>query len=123
MAEARARYEVKVAPDGRIRELADRFEGGVLRAICPTSPEAIALLARGCDVVYRFEDGGRLRELPYLEVLEAMRRDILLAAHKARHGELLDEPELVPVLRRLLAGIEAAAAAFRLASGELETNL
>jgi hypothetical protein len=120
MDEARARYEVKVAPDGRIQDLTDRFEGGAPRMICPTSPEAIAILARGRDVVYRFEDSGRLRDLPYLEVLEAMRRDILLAVHKARHGELLDEPELVPVLRRLLAGIEAAAATFRSASGEHE---
>ena len=117
-----ARYEAIVASDGRILELTEHSEAGTSRAILPTSPEAIGLLARGGDMVYRFDDGGRLHGLPYLEILEAMGRELLLAAHKARHGELVDEPEVVPVLRRLLAGIEAAEAAFRHACEEATTN-
>ena len=70
----------------------------------------------------RIQDGGQLQGLPYLEVLEAMRRDVLLSAHKVRHGELVDEPEVVPVLRQLLAGIDTAVAAFRRAREEAETN-
>jgi hypothetical protein len=122
MDEERARYEARVAPNGCIQELTDRSEGGTPRAISPISPEAVALLARGRDIVYRFDDGGRLQDLPYLEVLAAMRRDVLLAAHKARHGELVDEPEVVPILRQLLAEIETAAAAFRRASAEADDN-
>jgi hypothetical protein len=122
MAEKRARYEARIAPNGRIQELTDHSEGGTPRAIYPASPEAIALLARGRDIVYRFDDGGRLQYLPYLEILAAMRREVLLAAHKARHGELVDEPEVVPVLRRLLSGIEAEAAAFRRASAEADDD-
>ena len=122
MGEERARYEARVAPNGHIQELTDRSEGATPRAICPVSPEAVALLARGHDIVYRFEDGGRLQDLPYLEVLAAMRQDVLLAAHKARHGELVDEPEVVPILRQLLAEIETAAAAFRRASAEADDN-
>ena len=117
-----ARYEAIVSSDGRILELTEHSEAGTSRAILPTSPEAIGLLARGGDMVYRFDDGGRLHGLPYLEILEAMGRELLLAAHKARHGELVDEPEVVPVLRRLLAGIEAAEAAFRHACEEATTN-
>ena len=41
----------------------------------------------------RIQDGGWLQGLPYLEVLEAMRRGVLLSAHKARHGVLVDQPE------------------------------
>ena len=40
----------------------------------------------------RIQDGG-LQALPYLEALEAMRRDVLLSAHQACHGVLADEPE------------------------------
>jgi hypothetical protein len=116
--ETRARYEARVLPDGRIQALLDRSEGGTPRPVDPASPEAIALLARGGDLVYRFDDGGRLQGLPYPDVLESMRRNVLLAAHKARHGELLDEPEVIPVLRQLLVDIDAAAAAFRRACGE-----
>jgi len=122
MGELRARYEARVAPDGRIQELMDHSEGGTPRSICPTSPEAVALLCRGTDVVYRFDDGGCLWGVPYLEVLEAMRRDILLTAHKARHEMLVDEPEVVPVLRRLLVGIQEVAAAFRRAAEKAETD-
>jgi len=119
---SRPRYEAIVAPDGRILELTEHSEGEASRPILPTSPEAIGLLARGGDMAYRFDDGGRLHGLPYLEILEAMRRELLLAAHKARHGELVDEPEVVPVLRQLLAGIEAAEAAFRRAGEDAATN-
>jgi hypothetical protein len=122
MDEERARYEARIAPNGHIQELTDHSEGGTPRVICPTSPEAMALLARGRDIVYRFDDGGRLQDLSYLEVLAAMRRDVLLAAHKARHGELVDEPEVVPVLRQLLSGIEAVAAAFQRASAGADDN-
>jgi hypothetical protein len=37
--------------------------------------------------------GGRLEGLSYLEVLEAMRRDVLLFALQARQGVLADESE------------------------------
>ena len=41
----------------------------------------------------------------------------------ARHGELVDEPEVVSsVLRQLLAGIDTAVEAFRRACEETETN-
>jgi hypothetical protein len=81
--------------------------------VAPFSDEGIALLSRGRDVVYRFDDERRLRDLPYLDLLEAMRREIGLTAHKVRHGDLLDEPDALPVLRRLLAEIEDAAETFR----------
>lgn len=45
----------------------------------------------------------------------AVRQEILLTLHKVRHGELLDEPEAVPVLRRLLEELDSTAAAFRAA--------
>ncbi len=118
-----ARYEARVGSDGHIQELTERIEGRPVRPICPTSPEAIALLSRGADVVYRFDEGGSLRGLPYLEVLEAMRRDILLTAHKARHEMLADEPEALPALRQLLVGIEANVAAFQRAFEKAETDI
>lgn len=43
-------------------------------------------------------------------------------ASTARHGELVDEPVVVPVLHQLLAGIDTAVAAFRRACEETETN-
>jgi len=43
-------------------------------------------------------------------------------ASTARHGELVDEPEVVPVLRQLLAGIDTAVATFRRACEEAEIN-
>jgi len=39
------------------------------------------------------QDEGRLKGLSYLEVLEAMRRGVLLSAHKARQGVLVEQPE------------------------------
>jgi hypothetical protein len=63
--------------------------------------------------VYRFDEDRRLQDLPYPEVLEALRQETLFTAHKVRHGELLDEPDSLPVLRALLRRIDAAAEAFR----------
>ena len=113
------RFEARVAPDGRIAELTEVSDGG-RRSVAPFSNEGIALLSWGRDVVYRFDDERRLRGLPYLDLLEAMRREIGLTAHKVRHGDLLDEPDALPVLRRLLAGIEDAAETFRRARAALE---
>ena len=101
-------FEARVAPDGRIAELTE-VSGCGRRSVVPFSDEGIALLSRGRDVLSRFDDERRLRDLPYLDLLEAMRQEIGLTAHKVRHGDLLDEPDALPVLRRLLAGIEDAA--------------
>lgn len=79
----------------------------------PHSGEGVAILTRGNGVVYRFADDTEVRDLPYLDLLETMRQGILLTAHKARHGELMDEPEVLPALTRLLAGVAEAADAFR----------
>jgi hypothetical protein len=73
----------------------------------------MGILAAGWDILYRFDDERRLRDLPYPEVLEGMRQEIRLTLHKVSHGELLDEPELIPILRRLLADLEAVAGAFQ----------
>ena len=113
------RFEVEVAPEGRIKELTEVSDCG-RRSVAPFSDEGIALLSRGRNVVYRFDDERRLRDLPYLDLLEAMRREIGLTAHKVRHGDLLDEPDALPVLRRLLAGIEEVAETFRRARAALE---
>jgi hypothetical protein len=86
----------------------------------PFSAEGIAVLSRGRDVVYRFGDERQLQGFRYLDLLEAMRQEIGLTAHKVRHGDLLDEPDALPVLRRLLAGIEDAAETFRRARAALE---
>jgi hypothetical protein len=74
-------------------------------------------LRAGHDILYQFGEERRLRNLPYLEVLEAMRQEVGLTLHKIRHGDLLDEPEGVPVLRRILVELEAAATAFQQACG------
>jgi hypothetical protein len=113
------RFEARVAPDGRIAELTE-VSGCGRRSVVPFSDEGIALLSRGRDVLSRFDDERRLRDLPYLDLLEAMRQEIGLTAHKVRHGDLLDEPDALPVLRRLLAGIEDAAETFRRARAALE---
>lgn len=122
MGEGQLRYEAILAPDGRVQSLVERIAGEPPRPIPPGSPEGVAILARGRDVLYRFDEERRLRNLAYPEVLEAMRQEIHLTLHKVRHGELLDEPELVPVLRRLLESLEASAAAFRDASTRLQTG-
>jgi hypothetical protein len=113
------RFEARVAPDGRIAELTE-VSGCGHRSVAPFSDEGIAVLSRGCDVVYRFDDERRLRGLPYLDLLDTMRQEIGLTAHKVRHGDLLDEPDALPVLRQLLAGIEDAAETFRRARAALE---
>jgi hypothetical protein len=115
MGDTEFRYQATVEPDGRVRALIGRDAGGIPRAIPPGSPEGVRILAAGCDILYRFDEERRLRDLPYPQVLEAMRQEIHLTLHKLRHGELLDEPELVPVLCRLLANLEATAAAFQAA--------
>ena len=111
MADITARFEVRVAPDGRITGMVD-LAGDRPRALEPHSPEGLAILRHGEGVLYRFADDERLRDLPYPEVLDAMRQAVLLTAHKARHGEVLDEPEVLPTLTRLLAGIAATARDF-----------
>jgi hypothetical protein len=73
-------------------------------------------------VLYCFDDERRLRDLPYLDLLETMRQEFGLTAHKLRHGDLLDEPDALPILRRLLAGIEDAAETFRRAFESLESR-
>ncbi len=118
VAHAMTSYEARVAPDGRVQELLQRSPGGDLRAIVPESAEGVGVLAGGRDILYHFEDDGRRRNVPYPELLEAMHREIQLAIHKARHAELLDEPELIPSLQRLLADLGARAAAFRRACGD-----
>jgi len=62
--------------------------------------------------VYRFADDAEVRDLPYLSLLQTMRQGILLTGCKAMHGELMDEPEVLPALTRLLAGIAEAADGF-----------
>jgi hypothetical protein len=118
MDDAGIRFEAQVAPDGRITTLSDLAEGAE-RPVPPHSIEGIAILTRGTGLVYRFADDEQVRNVPYLELLQAMRQNILLTAHKARHGELLDEPEVLPALKRLLAGIEDAADTFRRACDAL----
>jgi hypothetical protein len=112
MADTRRRFEARVAPDGRVTSLAD-LTGGAERPVHPYSLEGVAVLAHGQDLVYRFADDEQVRDVPYLDLLQAMRQNILLTAHKARHGDLMDEPDALPVLNGLLAGIENAAEAFR----------
>jgi hypothetical protein len=111
--EAGSRYEAVVAPDGRVLELSEHGPDGPPRPIQSASAAGVAILAAGRDILYRFDDERRLRNLPYPEVLEAMRQEIQLTLYKVRHGELLDEPELAPILRRLLAALEATATAFQ----------
>jgi hypothetical protein len=117
-----SRYEAVVAPDGRIQGLSERIPDGERRSIQPESPEGMGILAAGLDILYRFDEGRRLRDLTYPGVLEAMRQEVRLTLHKVSHGELLDEPELVPALRRLLDELEATAAAFRNACRSLRTE-
>ena len=119
MGEGIFRYEATLAPDGRVRSLVEQAAAGPPRPIAAESPEGVHVLASARDVLYRFDDERRLRDLAYPDVLEAMRREIHLTLHKLRHGELLDEPELVPILRQLLTDLEATAAAFREARARL----
>jgi len=102
-----------VAADGGIEGLTEVSAAGGRRPLQPFSREGIAVLTRGRGIEYRFDEDRRLRDLPYPEVLAALRQEILFTAHKVRHGELLDEPDSLPALRTLLRRIEAAAEAFR----------
>jgi hypothetical protein len=113
MGEGTFRYEATLAPDGRVESLIEHAVGGVPHPIPPESPEGVSILATGRDILYRFDEERRLQDLAYPDVLEAMRQEVHLTLHKARHGELLDEPELVPILRRLLADLGATTTAFR----------
>ena len=116
------RYEVTLAPDGRVRSLVEQSAGDAPRAISPESPEAVRVLATGRDILYRFDEERRLRDLPYPAVLEAMQQETRLTLHKVSHGELLDEPELIPILKRLLTDLEGTAAEFREAWTRLRTE-
>ena len=111
-----------MASDGRVRALVEVTLGGVPRPIPSGSPEAVRILMAGNEVVYRFADERRLRDLPYPRVLEAMRQEVLLTLHKVRHGDLLDEPEMVPLLRRLLRDLDASTAAFQEACRSLPAD-
>lgn len=86
------------------------------------SNKGIGVLSRGRDVLYCFDDERRLRDLPYLDLLETMRQEIGLTTHKLRHGDLPDEPDALPILRRLLAGNENAAETFRRAFEALDSR-
>jgi len=116
------RFEVRVAPDGRIESLSEVSSHGECRSVPPFSPAGIAALARGRAIEYLFDEGRRLRDMPYLDVLDAMRQELLLTAHKLRHGDLFDEPEALPVLKGLLERIEATAQTFRQARDAAATG-
>jgi hypothetical protein len=95
-----------VAADGRIARLTE-VSGHGRRSVAP---------------LYYFNDEQRLRDVPYLDRLETMWQEISLTAHKVRHGDLRDEPDTLPILRRLLAGIEDAAETFRRANEARESR-
>jgi hypothetical protein len=111
--DAEVRFEARVAADGRIEHLAELSADGGRRPLQPFSPDGISALIGGRNIEYRFDDDLRLRDLTYLDMLASLRQEILLTAHKVRHGELLDEPDSLPTLKGLLGRIEAAAEAFR----------
>ncbi|HYL80354.1 MAG TPA: hypothetical protein VEU07_06045 [Candidatus Acidoferrum sp.] len=113
MDEGRPRYEATLAPDGRILGLIEWAPDGLPRTIPPNGSAGMAILRAGHNILYRIDEERRLRNLPYLEVLEAMQQEVHLTLHKIRHGELLDEPEVAPILRRLLADIRATETSFR----------
>ena len=122
MEAAGLRFEAQVAPDGRVMALCAVDATGCSRAIELASAEAVAILTAGRDILYRFDDERALRNLPYPALLEAMRQEVAITLHKARHGELLDEPELVPGLRSLLRDLEGTARAFAAAQGRLDVG-
>jgi hypothetical protein len=113
------RFEAQVAPDGRVMALCAVEVAGRPRAIEPASAEAVRILTAGRAILYRFDDERALRDLPYPVLLDAMRQEAALTLHKVRHGELLDEPELVPVLRKLLQDLEETAGEFAAAQARL----
>jgi hypothetical protein len=116
------RFEAQVAADGRVMALCAVDAVGCPRAIEPASGEAVAILSAGRDITYRFDEDRALRNLPYPALLEAMRQEVAITLHKVRHGELLDEPELVPGLRNLLRDLEDTARAFAAAQGRLDAG-
>lgn len=120
--ESGTRFEARVAADGRIESLTEVSTDGRPRPVLPFSDVGIAILTHGRNIEYRFDEERRLRDLPYLDVLAALCQEVLLTAHKVRHGELLDEPELLPALRGLLRRIESAADDFRRASQASAAN-
>ncbi len=107
------RYEAAVTAGGRVERLTEYRPDGASCDIGLESPRALEILRSGQHVVYRLGEEERLYDLPYAEFIELMRRDLLLTPHKVRDGELLDEPEAVPVLRQLLEELGRTAAAFR----------
>jgi hypothetical protein len=112
-------FEAQVAPDGRVTALCAVDAASCRRAIEPASGEAVAILSAGREITYQFDEDRALRNLPYPALLAAMRQEVAVTLHKARHGELLDEPELVPGLRNLLRDLEDTARAFAAAQGRL----
>ncbi len=108
-----SRYIAMVAPDGTINSLVEQASAGVERGILPESPEGLSILTTGRDILYRFDDDRRLRDIPYPEVLQSMQQEVRLTLQKVGHGDLLDEPELIPLLRRLLVSLDATARAFQ----------
>lgn len=122
MAMGTLRFEAQVAPDGRVMALCAVDATGRQRAIEPASAEAVAVLSAGRDIRYRFDEERALQNLPYPALLTAMQQEVALTLHKARHGELLDEPELIPLLRKLLRDLEETARAFAAAQGELDAR-
>jgi len=100
----------------------ERSADGACRPLVPLSRDGLAVLTRGRDIEYRFDDERRLLDLPYHEVLESMRHEILLTAHNVRHGELLDEPEVLPVLKGLLVRIDNTVKTFRRACEAFPTD-
>lgn len=121
MEEGRFRYEATVASNGRILSLIEWAPDSLPRAISPDDSEGLAILGAGHDILYRIDEERRLRNLSYLDVLAAMQQEVHLTLHKIRHGELLDEPEVAPILRRLLADIRATETSFRQAHGSGQT--
>ena len=103
------RYEAAVAPGGQVERLTEYRPDGAPHDLAPGSARALGILQAGQDIVYRLGEEERLADLPYAELLGAMRQDVLLTLHKVRHGELLDEPEAVPVLRRLPEELDSTA--------------
>ena len=106
-----------MAPDGRVTALYAVEAMGRPRAIEPGSPEGVAALSAGRDIRYRFDEERALQNLPYPALLQAMQQEVVLTLHKARHGELLDEPEWIPGLRKLLRDLEETARTFAAAQG------
>jgi hypothetical protein len=82
----------------------------------------VTVLTAGQGVLSRLHDLRRLRDLPYLDLLEALHREIRLTARKLRDGEIHDEPEGLPVLRQILHAIEERVVAFRRAATEPQEN-